>query len=345
MEHSALMPHSSSVPGGPSGGHICREYSGPSSVQGYRLLFDVRPYLYGGLAAITAEIFTFPLDTAKTRLQLQGQVADSKWKSVKYRGTIQTVMTISREEGLSVVYKGLSPAIVRQATYGTIKFGLYYSSKDAAMRFLGRGRQQEVPLVNLCCAVLAGSLSSAVATPLDVMKVRMQSRTGLSTTGLLSTLVDIWRQEGLGGLWRGVCPTSQRAGVVAGVQLPVYDWTKLQLQRQDRLVLLQDGPTNHLSASLVAGFSAAMASNPVDVVRTRMMVQRKQKKLLKEGSCSSGQHGGSTFYTSSLQCGLHTVRTEGVLALYKGFIPAFARMGPWNIIFFLVYEKLKSLNI
>ena len=34
-------------------------------------------------------------------------------------------------------------------------------------------------------------------------------------------------------------------------------------------------------------------------------------------------------------------RTEGVLALYKGFFPAFARMGPWNIIFFVVYEKLQ----
>ena len=36
------------------------------------------------------------------------------------------------------------------------------------------------------------------------------------------------------------------------------------------------------------------------------------------------------------------VRSEGPLALYKGFFPAFARMGPWNVIFFLVYEKLQN---
>merc|ERR1711935_1173105 len=96
--------------------------------------------------------------------------------------------------------------------------------------------ERELPLVNLCCAVFSGSLSSALANPLDVMKVRMQSRTGLTTTGLLSTLVDIWRQEGVSGLWRGVCPTAQRAGIVAGVQLPVYDWTKLQLGLQDKYV-------------------------------------------------------------------------------------------------------------
>ena len=34
----------------------------------------LRPYLCGGLAAVAAEMVTFPLDTAKTRQQLQGQV-------------------------------------------------------------------------------------------------------------------------------------------------------------------------------------------------------------------------------------------------------------------------------
>ena len=50
------------------------------------------------------------------------------------------------------------------------------------------------------------------------------------------------------------------------------------------------------------------------------------------------------FFSSSFECGYVTVRTEGVRALYKGFVPSFMRMGPWNIIFFLVYEKLKALT-
>ena len=40
----------------------------------------LRPYLCGGLAAVAAEMVTFPLDTAKTRQQLQGQV-----KNIIYR--------------------------------------------------------------------------------------------------------------------------------------------------------------------------------------------------------------------------------------------------------------------
>ena len=99
---------------------------------------------------------------------------------------------------------------------------------------------------------------------------------------------------------------------------------------------LQNTILCHMTASMVAGLSAATASNPCDVIRTRMMAQRKFIKVY------PNLPDTAVLYTSSLHCGLHTVRSEGVQALYKGFVPSFARMGPWNVIFFIVYEKLKS---
>lgn len=39
-----------------------------------------------------------------------------------------------------------------------------------------------------------------------------------------------------------------------------------------------------------------------------------------------------------------TVKNEGFLALYKGFIPTWFRMGPWNIIFFITYEQMKKFH-
>jgi len=340
--HTVQMGDEARATGRPVGQatHNCREHSGPPVSMSKTPGLDPRPFLYGGVAAIIAEMITFPLDTAKTRLQLQGQVGWQGWKDLKYRGTLQTVACIIREEGVATIYKGLSPAIVRQATYGTIKFGLYYSTKDVARRVLLNNRKKESTLVNLCCAVFAGSVSSAVANPMDVMKVRMQSRTGLSlsSTGLYATAKDIWRTEGIPGLWRGVCPTAKRAALLAGVQLPVYDWTKLKLETS-KWTILQQGAPCHLLSSLVAAFSACLASNPVDVIRTRMMVQRNNRQVLDESvhNCK--------LYTSAWQCFIHTVKTEGLQALYKGFVPAFARMGPWNIIFFLVYEKLKSSGL
>ena len=182
----------------------------------------LRPYLCGGLAAVAAEMVTFPLDTAKTRQQLQGQVGDSKWSNIRYRGIVHTLATIAREEGLTSIYRGLSPALVRQAVYGTIKFGLYYSSKDVAKRLV-RQPHRESTLVNLCCAIVAGSVSATLATPTDMIKVRMQSGSNHKgakiSWSLLSVGKIIARQEGIRGLWRGGLPTAQRAALVAGVQV------------------------------------------------------------------------------------------------------------------------------
>ena len=175
-----------------------------------------------------------------------------------------------------------------------------------------------------------GGIASAIAAPTDVMKVRMQART-VNDLPMVSIGLDILRREGMGGLWRGVCPTAQRSAVVAAVQLPVYDLTKSHLLARQ---VLSDGSACHLVASILAGVTAAAASNPVDVIRTRMMIQRKLKE--------KGEH--PNIYRSSLECGVHIIRREGLMALYKGFVPAFSRMGPWNIVFFLVYEKLKLIK-
>ena len=142
--------------------------------------------------------------------------------------------------------------------------------------------------------------------------------------------------EGVGGLWSGVYPTSQRAALVAGVQLPVYDYTKAVLCSGSSPPMC-DGVGCHLLSSTIAASCAAMVSNPVDVVRTRLMAQRKYLKV-----SVSELPNSRVLYRSAGHCALHTVRTEGLSALYKGFVPSFARMGPWNVIFFVVYEKFKS---
>ena len=299
------------------------------------------------------------------------------------------------------MYSGIAPALLRQAVYGTMKYGLYYSLKDLVAGHIVEG--EESPITNVSLAVVSGAISSAVANPTDVLKVRMQSGTSDSITKstssyaghqlnrmkMSSAFKDIYIKEGIGGLWRGVCPTAQRAAIVAGVQLPVYDLTKVFLIRHD---LIKESPANNLISSIFAGLCACLVSSPMDVIRTRMMDQRKLRKTYSLTSpnfqttpkshvpdtsnrisavadeskvCSSSLRGNSVpvsssassrtqggtgtnsqpvaIYKSSLECGLATVRNEGFNALYRGFVPAFMRMGPWNIIFFLVYEQLKQI--
>ncbi|XP_059058987.1 LOW QUALITY PROTEIN: mitochondrial uncoupling protein Bmcp [Achroia grisella] len=288
---------------------------------------DWRPFVYGGLASIVAEFGTFPIDTTKTRLQVQGQKIDPRHVELRYTGMVDCFVKTTRQEGVKALYCGLWPAVLRQATYGTIKFGTYYSMKKAIAKHRADGGTREYLLTNTFCAAFSGGLSSAIANPTDVLKVRMQ--TGSERRGVARVAADTWRREGARGLWRGVGPTAQRAAVIAAVELPAYDARKRRL-----LAPLGDTPANHFASSLLASLGSAVASTPLDVIRTRLMNQRRVKDHIAKSH--------EIIYKGTSDCFLQTVRNEGFLALYKGFIPTWLRMGPWNIIFFITYEQLKQ---
>lgn len=93
----------------------------------------------------------------------------------------------------------ISSAILRQATYGTIKFGTYYSFKQLATEKWGT---DDIVLINVVCAAIAGSISSAIANPTDVVKVRMQISGNETNRSLYGCFHDVYQHEGARGLWR-----------------------------------------------------------------------------------------------------------------------------------------------
>ncbi|NWY50179.1 KMCP1 protein, partial [Chionis minor] len=284
-----------------------------------------KPFIYGGLASITAECGTFPIDLTKTRLQVQGQVNDAKYKEIRYRGMVHALVRICREEGLKALYSGIAPAMLRQASYGTIKIGTYQSLK----RMFVERPEDETLMINVLCGILSGVISSSIANPTDVLKIRMQAQGSVIQGGMMGNFIQIYQKEGTKGLWKAISLTAQRAAIVVGVELPVYDLTKKHIIMSG---FMGDTVYTHFLSSFTCGLAGALASNPIDVVRTRMMNQRNQ------------QHGGHSNYKGTLDCLLQTWKNEGFFALYKGFWPNWLRLGPWNIIFFLTYEQLKKLD-
>ncbi|ELV11893.1 Brain mitochondrial carrier protein 1 [Tupaia chinensis] len=129
----------------------------------------------------------------------------------------------------------------------------------------------ETLLINMICGVVSGVIASTIANPTDVLKIRMQAQGSLFQGSMIGSFIDIYQQEGTRGLWRGVVPTAQRAAIVVGVELPVYDITKKHLILSG---MMGDTILTHFVSSFPCGLAGALASNPVDVVRTRMMNQR-----------------------------------------------------------------------
>lgn len=62
-------------------------------------------------------------------------------------------------------------------------------------------------------------------------------------------------------------------------------------------------------------------------IKTRMMNQPKDKPL----------------YSGPLDCVAKTVRAEGIGGLYKGFVPAYARLAPHRVVHFVCLEQLNRV--
>lgn len=173
-----------------------------------------------------------------------------------------------------------------------------------------------------------------VASPADLVKVRMQADGRMVSRGLqprysgpFDALNKIIKTEGLAGLWKGVFPNVQRAFLVNMGELACYDNAKrFVIERR----ISADNIYAHTLASIVSGLSATALSCPADVIKTRMMNQATNKE-------------GRVNYTNSYDCLVKTVRVEGLRALWKGFLPTWARLGPWQFVFWVSYEKFRRI--
>jgi hypothetical protein len=282
-------------------------------------------WFVGGVAACCGEAATYPLDFAKVRLQLQnelGRTLTGEAAKAKPLGLLGTVSHILRTEGLLAMYGGLSAAALRQFVYGGIGVGLYAPIRQLV---IGEGADPKAAPLHLrvLAGALSGSLGQLVANPFDLVKVRIQADGRLKALGqapryrgTLDALQRIPREEGLAGFGKGLGPSIGRAAVINGCGIASYDFTKVQVFM---LTGQEKGLVPQVLGSLVSGFVSAVVSTPFDVVKTRMM----------------NQPQGVTLYSSGLDCALKTARAEGILGLYKGFLPAYARLAPHRVVHFV----------
>jgi hypothetical protein len=289
----------------------------------------LRGLVYGGVASIIAETFTMPVDVTKVRLQLQGELGAQRI----YKGFFDAVPKIARTEGVGALWKGLSPALLRQATYGSLRYGLYAPIKGA-LGIDAATPSHKVPLLKKVLAgSLSGAVSSAICNPTDLIKIRLQAdgMGGGATPryrGLVHAFTDIVSKEGVTGLWKGVGPTCARASVLAAAELSSYDEIKAALLHSN---VLAEGPVLHFATAGSAGFIAALASSPFDVVKSRFMNQPVDLAT-----------GRGTLYKGMRDCFAQSIRSEGVLCLWNGFWPNAGRVVPRVIIIFNLMEQFKT---
>ncbi|XP_035292388.1 mitochondrial uncoupling protein 3 isoform X2 [Cricetulus griseus] len=192
-------------------------------------------FLGAGTAACFADLLTFPLDTAKVRLQIQGENPGAQ--SVQYRGVLGTILTMVRTEGPRSPYSGLVAGLHRQMSFASIRIGLYDSVKQF---YTPKGADHSSVAIRILAGCTTGAMAVTCAQPTDVVKVRFQAMIRLGTggerkyKGTMDAYRTIAREEGIRGLWKDNFPC-------------------------------------HFVSAFGAGFCATVVASPVDVVKTRYM--------------------------------------------------------------------------
>lgn len=272
-----------------------------------------------GLAACWADIVTFPLDTAKVRLQIQGE--KTAVGGIRYRGVFGTISTMIKTEGPRSLYNGLVAGLQRQMCFASIRIGLY----DNVKNFYTGGKDNPSVLIRILAGCTTGAMAVSFAQPTDVVKVRFQAQMNLDGvarryTGTMQAYRHIFQNEGMRGLWKGTLPNITRNALVNCTELVTYDLIKEAILRHN---LLSDNLPCHFVSAFGAGFATTVIASPVDVVKTRYM------------------NSPPSQYKSAINCAWTMMTKEGPTAFYKGFVPSFLRLGSWNVVMFVSFEQIK----
>ncbi|KAK2571913.1 Mitochondrial dicarboxylate carrier [Acropora cervicornis] len=216
----------------------------------------------GGIASAMAACCTHPLDLLKVHLQTQQQATHN---------LTSMGIHVVRTQGVLALYNGLSASVMRQLTYSTTRYGLY----EVVTAELKKTNDPIPFYQKISVAAAAGFVGGIVGNPADMVNVRMQNDVKMldlakrrNYNHVFDGLYRTATEEGVSTWMRGVTMTSSRALLITMAQIACYDQAK-QFLLTTRF--FKDNIITHFTASFIAGTIATSITQPVDVMKTRLM--------------------------------------------------------------------------
>lgn len=171
-------------------------------------------YTAGCFAGLAQVFVSAPIDLVKVRLQ--GQTT-----SDRYHGPIHCVAVILKEEGPRGLFRGGLALAMRDVPC----FGLYFLPYEVIRNALTESGKQPGTFAILMAGGVAGVVTWACATPMDVVKARLQmsGAGGREYRGVLHCITVSVREEGMRVFFKGLLLNSVRAFPVNAVTFFSYE--------------------------------------------------------------------------------------------------------------------------
>jgi solute carrier family 25 S-adenosylmethionine transporter 26 len=255
----------------------------------------------GALAGTTVNVSLFPLDTIKTRLQ-----APSGFTAAG---------------GFRRLHQGIASAALGSAPTSALFFCSYEVLKPALVAAHG-GVGEDSPILHVAAASAAEAVASIASVPTENVKQKLQvGRFG----GTADCVEAILRADGARGFFRGYSATIAREVPFAAIQFPIYEALKGCWGRS-----LPSRNVDTYQAAIcgsVAGATAGLATCPLDVAKTRLMLGKDKQGRAYRGMLPT----------------LQRIYVEGGLAgLFAGAGPRVAWMSAGGFVFLGSYEQAKA---
>jgi len=252
----------------------------------------------GACAGLSIDVLLFPLDTLRTRLQSP--------QGFKAAG------------GFQGVFKGLSAAAIGAAPGSAMFFSTYETIKPLVRNNISENQ-------NVCNVISAGigdSCACLFRVPTENCKQRMQVG---EFDSLKAALTGIIRDEGPGGLYRGLRVMIIREAPFAMIQFPIWEGLK-------RVVEQKSGTSSPLYGSLcgcVAGGLTGWLTTPLDTIKTRIVL----------GADSSGVQYSNSFFDTAKRI----FQEGGVKSLWAGAMPRSSFLCGGGFIFLGTYDLVSDM--
>jgi solute carrier family 25 S-adenosylmethionine transporter 26 len=277
---------------------VCSKVDIPISLNAFDLC------LCGALATVIGDFAMHPIDTIKI-VQQSAVVAQGFFESAKF---------ILKTSGAGGFYQGVGPYLMADGMSGAIKFATFEISK----RFL----ETKLPAkfysaTQFVCAAGSMLACSFVLVPGEVLKTRFQTGAITSLFGGIST---IFKAEGIKGFFAGYNALLVRDLPYTILELGLYENMKnaiRKLKQQD-----ESTQTDELLAAAATGAIAAYFTTPLDLIKTKLMME-------------------GTQYKGFLDAFRSIYAAGGVDALFVGSVARVAWLLPFTTIYLGVYEMSK----
>ncbi|KAH9615159.1 hypothetical protein KSS87_013723 [Heliosperma pusillum] len=287
------------------------------------------------------------------RAGIQGTVSICPPDCFHYKGTLDVLYKIVRQEGVTRLWRGTNAALALAIPMVGIYLPLYDVFRSHMEELAAERSPSMKPYVPLVAGALARSLACTTCYPIELARTRMQvllssilnidvnpafKESGKKPPGVVKTVIGVVSDGNTPTSLHSILRNFRFLWTGLGVQLArdvpysAICWSTLEPMRRKLKTQVGDDASvltvlgSNFTAGFIAGSLAAGATCPLDVARTRRQIEKDPLRALK---------------MTTRQTLMEIWRDGGVKGLFAGAGPRVARAGPSVGIVVSFYEVVK----